>query len=110
MVINLQVGVKSACGYPYDKKGWKLFDLETKEIFISRDVEFVETKYPFSIDVITRKDVPPKNWSCEEIVNDVTNGVEETDHTRGTKESDDMTMDDRGGEPDAGFDEQGVTL
>jgi len=32
-------------GYPYDKKGWKLFDLETKEIFVSRDVEFVETKW-----------------------------------------------------------------
>ena len=68
-------------GYPYDKKGWKLFDLETKEIFVSRDVEFVETKYPFSIDVTTKEDVPPKNWSCEEIVGDVTDGVEEMDHS-----------------------------
>jgi hypothetical protein len=32
-------------GYPYGKKGWKLFDLETEDIFVSRDVEFVETKF-----------------------------------------------------------------
>ena len=40
----------------------------------------------------------------------MTNGVEETNHTEGTEESDDMTMDDRGGEPNAWFNEQGVTL
>ena len=58
-------------GYPYGKKGRKLFDLEAKEIFVSQDVEFVETKYLFSIDVTTRKDVSHKNWSCEEIVDDL---------------------------------------
>ncbi|KAJ1688334.1 hypothetical protein LUZ63_019724 [Rhynchospora breviuscula] len=35
-------------GYPYGKKGWKVFDLETKEFTISRDVVFCEDKYPFS--------------------------------------------------------------
>ena len=40
----------------------------------------------------------------------MTNGVEETDHTGGTEENGDMTMDDRGGQPNVGFDEQGVTL
>ena len=34
-------------GYPYGKKGWKLFDLESKEIFISRDVVFYENEIPF---------------------------------------------------------------
>jgi len=34
-------------GYLYGKKGWKLFDLESKQQFVSRDVEFVETDYPF---------------------------------------------------------------
>ena len=97
-------------GYPYGKKGWKLFDLETKEILFSRDVEFVETKYPFFIDVTTQEDVPLKNWRYEEIVGDVTDGVEETDHIRGTEESGNMAMDDRGGKPNMGFDEQGVTL
>ena len=97
-------------GYPYGKKGWELFDLETKEIFVSRDVEFVETKYLFSIDVTTKKYVPPKNWTCKEIVDDVIDGVEEMDHRRGTEESGDMPMDDRRGEQDAGYDEQCVTL
>ena len=29
-------------GYPYDKKDWKLYDLETHEIIVSRDVVFYE--------------------------------------------------------------------
>ena len=57
-------------GYPYGKKGWKLFDLETKEIFVSRDVEFIETKYPFSIYVTTKEDIPPKNWNCRSKLHD----------------------------------------
>lgn len=34
-------------GYPYDKKGWKIFDLETKDISVSRDVHFYENDFPF---------------------------------------------------------------
>lgn len=33
-------------GYPYGQKGWKLYDLETEEVFVSRDVKFVEGKFP----------------------------------------------------------------
>jgi len=40
----------------------------------------------------------------------VTDGVEEIYHTGSTEESGDMTMDYRGGEPNAGFDEQGVNI
>lgn len=29
-------------GYPYGKKGWNLYDLDTKEFFASRDVVFRE--------------------------------------------------------------------
>jgi len=35
-------------GYPYGKKGWKVYDLETNEIFISHDVVFHETIFSFS--------------------------------------------------------------
>ncbi|WVZ23541.1 hypothetical protein V8G54_002085 [Vigna mungo] len=35
-------------GYPYGKKGWKVFDLETKESFVSRDVHFVEHEFPLT--------------------------------------------------------------
>ncbi|GAA0152010.1 hypothetical protein LIER_10601 [Lithospermum erythrorhizon] len=34
-------------GYPNTQKGWKLYDLESKEIFVSRDVKFYETEFPF---------------------------------------------------------------
>ncbi|RVW97533.1 Retrovirus-related Pol polyprotein from transposon RE2 [Vitis vinifera] len=34
-------------GYPFGKKGWKLFDLDTKELFVSRDVKFFEDVFPF---------------------------------------------------------------
>ena len=34
-------------GYPHGKKGWKLFDLETEEFFVSRDVTFYENDFPF---------------------------------------------------------------
>ncbi|CAO2832398.1 unnamed protein product [Amaranthus hypochondriacus] len=35
-------------GYPQGKKGWKLYDLETGEYFVSRDVKFYETEFPFA--------------------------------------------------------------
>lgn len=34
-------------GYPYGKKGWRLYDLETGEYFIFRDV-FFEHVFPFT--------------------------------------------------------------
>ncbi|KAK3028580.1 hypothetical protein RJ639_039271 [Escallonia herrerae] len=36
-------------GYPYGKKGWRLYDLETREFFVSRDVDFFETDFPYAI-------------------------------------------------------------
>lgn len=35
-------------GYPYGKKGWKLYDLESKKVFVSRDMVFQEDKFPFA--------------------------------------------------------------
>ncbi|KAL3647015.1 hypothetical protein CASFOL_007983 [Castilleja foliolosa] len=34
-------------GYPYGKKGWRVYDVETGDIFISRDVIFSEAVYPY---------------------------------------------------------------
>ncbi|XP_074303587.1 uncharacterized protein LOC141638036 [Silene latifolia] len=34
-------------GYPYDEKGYKLYDLDTHKIFVNRDVVFREMKFPF---------------------------------------------------------------
>lgn len=38
-------------GYPYGKKGWRLFDLEREVVFTSRDVIFQETVFHFSTSV-----------------------------------------------------------
>ena len=35
-------------GYPYAQKGWKVFDLDKHEFFISRDVVFQESEFPYS--------------------------------------------------------------
>lgn len=35
-------------GYPQGKKGWKLYDLETHDYFVYRDVKFYETEFPFT--------------------------------------------------------------
>ena len=35
-------------GYPHGKKGWKVYDMETGEIFVSRDVIFDEAIYPYA--------------------------------------------------------------
>ena len=35
-------------GYPYGKKGWRLYDLETQVFFVSRDVVFSEGIFPFA--------------------------------------------------------------
>lgn len=35
-------------GYPFGKKGWNLYDRETNEFFVSRDVIFDETSFPFA--------------------------------------------------------------
>nr|KYP66022.1 Retrovirus-related Pol polyprotein from transposon TNT 1-94 [Cajanus cajan] len=34
-------------GYPYGQKGWRVYDLETHEFFISRDVQFFENQFPY---------------------------------------------------------------
>ena len=46
-------------GYVVSQKGYKLFDIESKTIFISRDVTFCEKEFPFqtnSIDSTTAQD------------------------------------------------------
>ncbi|XP_019244321.1 PREDICTED: uncharacterized protein LOC109224189 [Nicotiana attenuata] len=35
-------------GYPLNQKGYKLLELETKKIFVSRDVKFFESHFPFA--------------------------------------------------------------
>lgn len=39
-------------GYTFGKKGWKVYNLDTGVISVSRDVFFIETKFPYA-------DTPP---------------------------------------------------
>lgn len=43
-------------GYPYGKKGWKLYDLDRKVIFVSRDVVFQETIFPMESSMASGSD------------------------------------------------------
>ena len=46
-------------GYPTSQKGYKLYDMETKKFFVSQDVKFCETIFPFS-HVPTQPNFPLK--------------------------------------------------
>ncbi|PKI57103.1 hypothetical protein CRG98_022497 [Punica granatum] len=35
-------------GYPHGKKGWRLYDMKNRKMFVSRDVRFCETIFPFA--------------------------------------------------------------
>jgi len=35
-------------GYPYGKKGWRVYDLETRQFFVSQDVVFYENEFPYA--------------------------------------------------------------
>ncbi|PKI51814.1 hypothetical protein CRG98_027787, partial [Punica granatum] len=37
-------------GYPHGKKGWRLYDLKNHQMFVSRDVRFCETIFPFATE------------------------------------------------------------
>ena len=39
-------------GYPFGKKGWQLYDLESSEYFVSRDVIFVEAEFLYFNNVV----------------------------------------------------------
>ncbi|XP_019179250.1 PREDICTED: uncharacterized protein LOC109174468 [Ipomoea nil] len=60
-------------GYPYGKKGWYLRDLESGERFVSRDVQFLETIFPFSSSLTKHRMSP-----MIEYVDDLSNDLPET--------------------------------
>ncbi|KAL2933792.1 Retrovirus-related Pol polyprotein from transposon TNT 1-94 [Bienertia sinuspersici] len=43
-------------GYPLGKKGWRVYDLDTCEYFVSRDVKFVENVFPFATPTLGPSD------------------------------------------------------
>ena len=68
-------------GYPYGKKGWRLYDLEKRDFFISRDVVFSEGVFPFADNFTFDNDGLPNDEvvheDLEESPTPVLKGVEE---------------------------------
>ena len=58
-------GTKSVfLGYPFGKKGWKVYDLETGIVSTSRDVIFIETDFSFPLKSSSHgSDLPPQTSS-----------------------------------------------
>ncbi|CAJ2650467.1 unnamed protein product [Trifolium pratense] len=48
-------------GYPQGQKGWKVYNLKTREFIVSRDVVFYENVFPFKIDEREAVTDPPRN-------------------------------------------------
>jgi len=44
-------------GYPFAKKGWTLYNLKKEEIFVSRDLKFIENVFPLSETNATFSDI-----------------------------------------------------
>ncbi|XP_026378738.1 uncharacterized protein LOC113273194 [Papaver somniferum] len=38
-------------GYPYGKKAWQVYDLDTRKFMVSRDVKFYETQFPYKTEL-----------------------------------------------------------
>ena len=95
-------------GYPYGKKGWKLFDLEAKEFFVSRDVEFVELEFPFANDGPIHKEFL-HNEAIAEIFEENTENVDNVSDHEPTNNSLELDMGVRGGEVDEGVAEPALS-
>lgn len=46
-------------GYPFGQKGFKVYDLETHKCFVSRDVIFQETCFPYKNSTTSSHSFPP---------------------------------------------------
>jgi Reverse transcriptase (RNA-dependent DNA polymerase) len=55
-------------GYPFGQKGYRVYDLETKKIFVSRDVVFHEKMFPFLSFILENKPPPMQPMSFDEPV------------------------------------------
>jgi len=55
-------------GYPYGKKGWEVYDIETEEYFVSQNVKFTEDIFPFSSkEKISETHINESGWPVDPI-------------------------------------------
>ncbi|RZC74234.1 hypothetical protein C5167_049711 [Papaver somniferum] len=63
-------------GYPFGKKAWQVYDLDTKQFLVSRDVDFYEHQFPYmKINVGESNNIAPSSmetcWSDDDDVEEV---------------------------------------
>ncbi|OIS98696.1 hypothetical protein A4A49_51951 [Nicotiana attenuata] len=66
---HILIVVRALCfqGYPYGKKGWKVYNLEKKEYLVSQDVDFYETEFLFSSSTHNTRRDENKEMHVEEV-------------------------------------------
>lgn len=57
-------------GYPFDKKGWKVYNIDTRIIFTSRDVIFREKDFPYGESFMDHSSLPPASIDSISFVHD----------------------------------------
>lgn len=68
-------------GYPYGQKGWRVYDLATHDFFVSRDVNFFESQFPFhQLATVQNSDIP-SDLEMENSFEEANNQAELTTHT-----------------------------
>lgn len=60
-------------GYPFGKKGWRVYDLDKNEFLVPRDISFVEDVFPFAqrreknVEISALTGGPDDDWIINEV-------------------------------------------
>ncbi|XP_013601479.1 PREDICTED: uncharacterized protein LOC106308924 [Brassica oleracea var. oleracea] len=79
-------------GYPFGKKGWRVYDVETNEFLVSRDVVFKVDVFPYKEAVLTQVDEgnltggPDDDWIIHSVRDTEDRGSDPIDVVHITKE------------------------
>ncbi|KAJ4796993.1 Retroelement pol polyprotein-like [Rhynchospora pubera] len=80
-------------GYPFGKKGWRVYDLETHEFIVSRDVVFYENEFPLKSKTLEDKEnLPVRSSRLSEFVED----CENIKHVQHSGENEEITVSEVG--------------
>ncbi|KAJ4808000.1 Retroelement pol polyprotein-like [Rhynchospora pubera] len=82
-------------GYPFGKKGWRVYDLETSDFVVSRDVIFIENEFPFVKQFAVKKHESIRALPLHEMAMDCDDAlyVTESSEARGSSCEGDETED-----------------
>ncbi|KAJ4758369.1 Retroelement pol polyprotein-like [Rhynchospora pubera] len=94
-------------GYPFGKKGWRVYDLEANEFIVSRDVIFCEDKFPY-FSLRPGNEQPQSSLMQESICTDDTPLVDLDVNRRNNEQSINEAVEARRSVPASGRDAPGM--